>query len=214
MKNPSAKISLKAIIGAHSRDLFIKRRIWKKFYENLLKSRKDGKVNDDQISALFYQSHILENVLSEFEEDEVDKITPDFVLEEIEKASARELNARKKKVLEFWKKEASKVEEKVEKDWLERIQKIKRHLRISAVREANRKSIIYTSFLTPVVLGVMYGVYWACKKLGIDGFLTVIIPILSGGGGIVGLWKRFRGFLKNRMITHLYTKRLSEAQLE
>jgi hypothetical protein len=86
LKDPHAKPPIKSIIAAYSRDLFIKRRIWDRFYELLRQLKQEGSVDDENISTLFYHNYI-ESVLREFDESEVDKNTPEFVLGEIEKSA-------------------------------------------------------------------------------------------------------------------------------
>lgn len=82
LKNPTVikDIPLKSIIAVHSRKIFIDRKIWKQFYKNMKKLREKEMITDRDISMLFYD-HQIENVLSKIDEKEVDKITPEFILE-------------------------------------------------------------------------------------------------------------------------------------
>jgi hypothetical protein len=82
LKNPNTKLSLKSIIAAHSRELFINHHVWNRFYETLKKLKKSGQATDDQIATLFYRNYIEETLLT----INPDTITAEFVLEEIEKA--------------------------------------------------------------------------------------------------------------------------------
>jgi len=75
LKDPCMELPLKSIIAAYSRDLFIKRRIWDKFYEALQQLRQEKKVDDENISTLFYHGYI-EDILKDIDEQESDKITP------------------------------------------------------------------------------------------------------------------------------------------
>jgi hypothetical protein len=104
LKNPNAKPPLKSIIAAHSRDLFVNRRIWEKFYGVLQELKKSGKANDEGISTLFWHSYV-EDALKSIEETDSDKITPQFVLEEIEKAGKQ-----KEEDFEKTRKEIEKIE--------------------------------------------------------------------------------------------------------
>ena len=83
LNNPSTRLSLKAIIASHSRDLFIKRNVWNKFYEVLQNLKETGKTTEDKIATLFLHNYV-EDCLLSVESTEV--ITSDFVLDQIEKA--------------------------------------------------------------------------------------------------------------------------------
>lgn len=86
LKDPNANISLKLLIGAYSRELFIKRRIWEQFYSTLRALKSEDKIKDEDITMLFYNS-FLEDILIKFDESETSKITPEFIFEKVEEAS-------------------------------------------------------------------------------------------------------------------------------
>jgi len=221
LKDPSSKPPFKAIIAAYSRDLFIKRRVWDRFCEVLKQLRKDGKVNDESISTLFYHNYI-EDVLRELNETEVDSITPEFILEKVEEAAKfkekdieRKIKEKEKEFLQRLREEVSKKEQEKEAEWSERLQKIKSSLRESAEKKANRDSIIYASILIMFVVGVMYGFYLLCEKIGALEFLDIIFPLFIGsGGGIWVIWAKFRRWLKNKLSNRIYTQRLKEVKLD
>lgn len=220
LKDPSTRPPLKSIIAVHSRDLFIKRKVWDRFYEVLQQLRQEEKVKDENISMLFYHAYI-EDALKEFDETKVDEITPEFVLEKIEqvakfKEKEMERTIREKEA-EFFRKlreVVSEKEQEKEREWLEEIQKIKGNLRKSAERQANRDSTIYASVLTLLVLGVMYGIYLVFKKVGAFELLTLFIPIMLGGGGMLGLWTKLRAWLKRKLADRIYAQKLREAKLD
>lgn len=223
LKDPNTELSLKSIIAIYSRDLFIKRRIWDRFYEILKQLRQEGKLEDEAISTLFYHGFI-EDTLREFDEQEVKKITQDFVVEQIEKAAKfkeeiiegkiREREREKEKEFFTQLQEAvSRKEQEKEAEWLEKIQGIKTNLRSSAEIQGGNKSTIYASILTLVILACTYGIYLLCKRESLSEFLTLILPIAFGGGGGVGLWTKLKKILKNWLVNRLYNKKLSEAKL-
>jgi len=220
LKDPSIKLPLGTIIAVYSRDLFIKRRIWDRFYEVLQQLRQQGKVKDDNISMLFYHDHI-EDVLKELDEDEADKITPEFTLDVIEEASKlpeeevkRKVEEKEKEFLQHLRKKVSEKEQEKEREWLERLQKIKDGLRESAESKANRLSTISASVLTLLVLVVMYGLYLACKTVGALEFLTIVLPLIIGGSGILGVWAKFRRYLKSKLSSRIYIQKLKETKLD
>jgi len=104
LKNPNTKPPLKSIIAAHSRNLFVNRRVWDRFYGVLQELKESGKVKDEGISTLFWHNYV-EDALRSIEDSDVNKITPQFVLEEIEKAEKK-----KEQDFEETKKEIEKIE--------------------------------------------------------------------------------------------------------
>ncbi|GAJ20962.1 unnamed protein product, partial [marine sediment metagenome] len=52
LKKPEAKISLKSLIAVYSRGLFVKKRIWDRFYEILREMKMGGDITDKSISTL------------------------------------------------------------------------------------------------------------------------------------------------------------------
>jgi len=186
LKYPSTKPPIKSIIVTYSRDLFTKRRVWNRFYEILKQLKQAGEVDDENISMLFYHNYI-ESVLREIDESEVEKITPEFVLEEIEKSArvkeeveVRLIKEKEKEFLQRLSEEVSKKEQEKEKELLEKIETIKGNLRKSAERKANGDSITYASILILFVVGVMYGFYLLCKRIGALDFLFLSVVVEYG----------------------------------
>lgn len=216
LKNPNMEPPLKSIIAAYSRDFFIKRRIWDKFYEILKLLSREKKVNDTDISMLLYHDYIAD-VLMEFDEDESDKITPEFVLEEVEKAAkykeeqvSRIIEKKEKEFLMRLKKEVSKKE----RELLDKVQEIKSSLKKSTESKCRIFSNILAFLLTILILGTMYGIYLVSKKLGAIEFLALLIPFSLGGSGIVGLWKKFKRYIEKKLVNWIYTRKLREVKLD
>ncbi|MHA2243855.1 MAG: hypothetical protein ACXADY_02710, partial [Candidatus Hodarchaeales archaeon] len=163
LKNPRLNISLRSIITAYSRDLFVKKRIWGKFYDIVSDLKREGKIWDDHISTLFYHGYI-EDSLKRFDDNETGIITYEFVLDEIERANefkekeiAKRIEIKEKakekeyeekildkenefiKILET---EANKAAEKARreknKEWLKNIEKIKENISIKSNKDANK----------------------------------------------------------------------------
>ncbi|MEK6283250.1 MAG: hypothetical protein AABN95_23075 [Acidobacteriota bacterium] len=95
LKNPAAndKFSLDSIIANYSRNLFVDEAIWKQFYKNVAELRSEGSLKDTQVSILLFDRHIQE-VLSEYEPEEVREINPQRILEDIEKIRETKLEKR------------------------------------------------------------------------------------------------------------------------
>lgn len=229
LKNPDTRPPLKSIIAAHSRDLFVNRRVWNRFYQVLQELKRQGKIEDDDISTLFWHSYA-EDALSSFEETETDKITPQFVLKEIEKAEKLRAEATEKKIRaiekakeeememklkkkeqefsESLKRSISEAETRKEREWLGKIQRIKASLRESSRAEAVSRSIIYTFLLALATITVIVVAFF---MIPIE-ILNLIIAVV-GGGGLLGLLP-LRSKIRNWLSERTYRQKLEEAKLE
>lgn len=216
LKDPSAKISLTSMIAAYSRDLFIKRRVWERFYEALTGLKEQEEISDEDISGLFYHSYI-EDVLRQYDEADIYKITPEFVLKEIEQAAKlkeKEAEEREKEFIQRLHKEVSKMEQEKNKEWLQRLQEIKNNIRKAADKSSGKRSYTYASLVTLLLLGIMYGIYLGFREWGMPDVLHWLIPLLIGGGGISGIWSKLRKSFKSKLSNSFYLKKLKEAGLE
>lgn len=108
LKNPSINPSLSSII-AISGEKFINRAVWDKFYDILMKLKYENIVDDNTISILLYKTQIVED-LSYYEEEEVEKITPNIVMSELQT-----INKIKKDIREEILKDI-KSQQKIERD--------------------------------------------------------------------------------------------------
>ena len=234
LKDPSIKLPLKAIIAAHSRGLFIKRRIWDKFYDALQQLKKEGKADDEKISNLFYHGYI-EDVLREFEEPEADKITPEFALEEIEKAAQYKEELRKRKIKELEKAKDEEIERKIkqqegefiqrlkktvsnrelekETEWLGRIEEIKKKIRNRAEKSTKRVFFWKKTFFVAIIT-ILFAV--CLIKYGWDVFdipriiFMLILAIIGGAGiSIKRLWQKG----EEKCYTKIYNKKIKELGL-
>ncbi|MBE3116204.1 hypothetical protein IMZ68_03290, partial [Candidatus Bathyarchaeota archaeon] len=222
LKNPRAKLPLKTIVAAYSRDLFIDRRLWERFNEVLRQLYRNGEVREDNISMLFYHGFI-EDTLREFDETEADQITPEFVLKEIEKATRvkeeeeAKLSERiQEQERQYFRQlqEAALDKEKAEQKWLEKIQQIKNALRESALRRSNLLSVVYASVLSALILVGSYILYWLFNRLRIHEYAAIILPLLFGSGGILGVFGKVRFSLRNLFFDRIYRQKLKEAKLD
>jgi hypothetical protein len=84
IKKPTAHVTLNSIISMFSRNMFIKHSVWENFYSIINTLKGDGKIDDNQIVNLFYRNYV-EFVLIRINEND-NVITPDFILDEIEKS--------------------------------------------------------------------------------------------------------------------------------
>jgi len=181
LKDPSAKISVKSIIAGYSKDLFIKRNIWERFYDVLHRLREKDNITDEKISSLFYHGYIKGSLMS-LDDSDINRITEDFVIEELEKANKFKEEEMKKKLSEIEKTLEMNYEEKIkekESEFLvgldeklvetrvivenETIQRIKDKIKEKSIKHAKRlvkilKIVLLLFLIVSLTLTVLYSV--------------------------------------------------------
>jgi len=224
LKNPKLQIPLKLIISSYSRELFVKKSVWNRFYYVLSQVKQDGKATDDQISNLFYQGYI-EKVLLGYDEADVTDISEEFVLEKIEDAAKRKEEITKNKLREAEERKnkeftslliqkTNEARQEEEQKWLEKIQRIKNE----KLGEADRKAgcrIIIIKFLVAIVIGtpLLY-----CLVIKNYELYTIVVGILTLFALIIVLvfdpinikWKKLRDKYTNK----IYLKEIQKAGLK
>ena len=217
LKYPKSRLSLNAIIGVHSRDLFIKRRIWEKFYDVLTELKQKAQVTDQQISTLFYHNYI-EDVLKQFDENQVQAVNPAFVLDKIEDAAKlpekdleRRITEKEHEFLEQLNEERSKSEAEVEaaeKRWLGKLQNVKDKIGDEAENSAKWLSRFCSGVITIVISLVVYAIYLQA------GILAFSVFSFLGGTGIIGIWVKLNNIVRIRLSPHIYERRIRVLGLE
>ncbi len=236
LKNPTAEVSLKAIIAAYSRELFIKRRIWDKFYDVLYQLRQEEKTDDDKISMLFYHRYI-EDILRKFDEADSDQITSEFVLGKIEEAARlpekdikkkleylekikaeeirKEVVKKEKEFLKCIKFEVSKKEQEKDKEWSEEIREIKKKARRGAEGSAGNimfilRSLITVLFSIPCIFYIVKGKWEIFLRVqGAVSIIAFLLIFIFGISDIKGLWKHF----EEKLADTIYNKKVKDLGL-
>jgi tellurite resistance protein len=244
LKNPSTELSLKAIIASHSRDLFVKRNVWNKFYEVLQNLKQTGKTTEDKIATLFLNNYIEDCLLSI---DNPDDITPELGLDLIEKAKKKqeadfgkleqeidklqklgdekeEELAIKKAELERSKEELKKEKEfaqtliqnaaetaraETNKEWLQKVKKIKTEIGNKAERTASLISNVIRASAILVYLSVLTYAYFSGVPLTVLSFIISAV----GFGGLFGIWK-VAGRARPLLFNYVYKRMLSTSKLK
>ncbi len=228
LKNPNLKLSLKSIIITYSRDIAIKRRIWEKFYDNLYQLRKSGKINDDDISMLFYHNYI-ETILTKYDESDLDQISEDFVLDTIENAAKAKEKLNKVEL----EKEIKEIEKKKEKEFFEKLKEEKKEIETAKKiewqtkiddlqkqyrKESDKIAKNIVSFIR-LILGVILTIPLIyLGSVGNWNDFLLIIGILDACVIILGLiigpatkyWKK----IKTKISDHFFNKRIISSKLE
>lgn len=217
LRNPSSRLPIKSIVAAHSRSLFVQRRVWERFYDILKSLRQQEKVQDEHISMLFYHGYI-ESVLSKFGDGEADKITEEFALETIEKAAkfreeetTKLMKEQEKQFVKQLKEAVSKKEIQEEREWLNTIQDSKASIRTHA-EESIRKRLIGVK---SAILAGLCIPFMICFVSGDWNRLWQIISIVTLCLGFLQfLAPRLWDGMRERWLHSLYTRRLKEAKLD
>ncbi len=217
LKNPAIEAPLRMLIAAYSRDLFVKRRVWNRFYEVLKTVRREGKASDDRIAGIFYRNYI-EDVLLGLDETDVGQITEDFVLQQIEKAAQQRDDAEVEKFREQETDFLTRLDATVDevaaagvKNWTEQLEQIRRSLRASVSKVARRVAALVACLGTLLAAGGAVAVYVIADKHEWIEPLQYAIPFVVGGGSIFALWRWLFGFANERYGRRRYYKRLREA---
>lgn len=220
LKNPSVvkDTPLKSIIAVHSREMFIDRKIWRRFCETITKLKEDASINDKDVSMLFYNHHI-EEALKSYDDSQIDEITPDFILGEVQTVN-KLIDAETKKKLqeqrEIFEKELTQKQLEKEKKFDTRLSEIKGKIKARAVKNAKRWAI--TAAYMPIVIFVVIFIYfvlvkgWMTTSYIFGGIASVLI-ILSFMGikvNVLNIRKR----LQDKTFQKIYRKELSELALE
>jgi hypothetical protein len=120
LKNPSINIPLESLIANCCRDCFINKHLWERFLNNVDDLKRSELLKSDDFSALIYYG-LAENILRKYnDERDVDKLTPEQTLIEInrELETFQTDSVKSKSLIEDLKKEKEKNIRKFIEDYL------------------------------------------------------------------------------------------------
>lgn len=227
LKNPTAKIPLKSVIAAHSKERFINQTVWDRFYAVLKDLSKAGKVEDEDVSTLFYNNYI-EDALSDLSDIETERITEEFVLDHIEKAAkikeeeVEELVRKHKETIkekesEFLRQlheDRSKTEYEKDREWIGKITESKESIYNNVNRSVN-SNILKIKIAIAVLFGIPLII---CLAKGDWAALLNVWKIVSIGFVILGVAQffipRLWEILQEKWTERSYKKRVKEAKLD
>lgn len=170
LKNPKADISLLSVISAHSKGIFTKWRIWDKFFQEIQKLKAEGRVREDQITTLFYHNYI-DGELRSLEEEDSDRITPEYIINKIENAQ--------KFVKEEKEKEIIAIKEEQEADFKLKLINVKKNYENSVNGIfLSIKICIILLLIVVIPLYYLYSGKWAILQNNY-GLLTALIAAVG-----------------------------------
>ncbi len=113
LRNPTKgrDLPLKSVIAAHSKNLFVDRDVWERFRKTVEKMKLSGEIENKDISLLFYNNRIKEDLLDVRETDDVNEVFIQSNLEKFKRTDKLQEKAGKAKLLkEFDKRIGNKIQ--------------------------------------------------------------------------------------------------------
>ncbi len=193
LKNPNIDLPLKSIIATHTKNLFVKRPVWDKFYHELKKAEQSGKITDDQVSLLFYDRDTSLQ-LKKFDDSDVSNIDQQFILNGVEAAEKKvktKIEEEKNKLREEFIKKLKQTEEDQRKaiettnlDLENKLGSVRSMVHSEAETAA---SVILIVALVVVFVLIVYGIYWIVGIKKVVQMNTFLNLIAVTGFSVVGL---------------------------
>ncbi len=207
IKDTSIEIPISTIMASHSRDLFINRKVWEKFYLTLQQLYKDEKINLDSVATLFYRNYI-EDSLQSYDEFSINEIDDKLVMDKIEEAEKKideEKGILEKNVFDLARNLIKKEDEKKEDIEKFSIQILKIRSNIKKISKRKSSKYYYLIYMIIVIIGCILSYYihllfpkmWQFY-LGQVGVLLLVIPGVSKG------LKHFK--VKNKLDIYFHAK--------
>jgi len=227
LKNPTVKIPLRSVIAAHSKEKFINQTVWDRFYAVLKDLGQAGKVEDEDVSTLFYNNYI-EDALRDLNDIEIERITEEFVLDHIEKAAKikkeeveelvrkhkETIKKKESKFLRQLHEDHSKTEYEKDREWIGKITESKESIYDNVNRSVKSnilkiKIAIAILFAIPLIICLAKGDWVAL--LNVWKIVSIAFVIL----GVVQFFiPRLWEILQGKWTERSYKKRVREAKLD
>lgn len=184
LKDPESfkDLPLNAVISANSKELFIDKRVWERFYENLKNLKISKKIDDSDISLLFYDDYFKNKLLNfnEFDKELSDEV---FILEGIEEAKKRLSEDTKRKIEQERKKYELEISEKDLK--IQEQNRKEENIKTILDKDSNRNAtiltnLIFISIIVAMSLLVSFSIFFLIRNI-------FLIPIIGLVVGLIGL---------------------------
>jgi len=220
LKNPKSTLPMKSIIAAHSRELFINRRVWNRFYEILVRLKKQGKIDDENISMLFYQGYI-QDTLNQFDEGQAEQITEELALSEIEKSAKvkekevkESLKEKEKEFLLLLEESVDKTEKRKDVEWLSKLDVIRSNIKENTVKSVKKRTL-GIRLLGAVLLCIPLVILLVTQNWQAFQNYTGIIAVLSFVVALVySIVKVWWLKLETHWINKMFLRRMKEAGIQ
>lgn len=184
LKDPESlkDLPLNAVISANSKDLFIDKRVWGRFYENLKNLKLSKKIDDTDISLLFYDDYF-KNELLNFNQLDQEPSNEDFILDEIEEAKKRLSEENKSKIEQEGKKYELEISQK---DFeIQKQNNKEENIKTVLNKNSNRSAIVITNlFFILLILIMLLIVFFSTISILKN---IILIPIIGYFIALVGL---------------------------
>ena len=223
LKDPESfkDLPLNAVISANSKELFIDKRVWERFYENLKNLKISEKIDDSDISLLFYDDYFENKLLnfSEFDKELSDEI---FILEGIEEAKKRFSEETKRKIEQ----EGKIYELEISEKDLE-IQKQNRkeeNIKATLYKGINRiaavlTNLIFISIIIVMLLIAFFSTIFVMKNIILIPIICYIFALIGLIFAVLNFFKininifKIKNNIRNKIQENLYNKNLKKFDL-
>ncbi len=209
LRSPGANPPLKSIVAAHSKNLFVDRRVWERFLEVVQSLREQGEVHDDDLADLLYRDYIAV-VLMDIDVAQVQRVDKQFVLEEVDKARRARLQQRETDI------EALKTEQQeklrafgkgIEAAWRGRIQGELDDVETRSARTAAGYVVWACVGGTILYIALVAGVSYVALAAGVPEWGTAVsiaATLLAPGSVVFWLWLKGRRTIAGRIADRLF----------
>jgi len=223
LKNPNLirEIPLDSIIAMHSRHLFIDKDVWRRFLETVQELRKNGNIDEKDVSILLYDTNIQE-VLRNYGPEDAGKVDPVFVLQSIESIKRSLDNARKQELERqqaAFEQKLSQAEQEMNDRLFSALASIKQEIKTEA--EAAAKYLHSAFMIAAVILLIVLSVKtipvllrnWAAIE-PVAWLVSIVLPIM-----LILLGYKFDPFqlkerFRNWLFNSIYQRKLQKSKLE
>lgn len=219
LRSPSASPLLRAIVAAHSKNLFVDRRVWARFLEVVQSLKEQGEVHDEDLADLLYRDYV-STVLVDIDANNVNQVNEQFILQEVEKARQARLRRRAKDIEaleEEHKVKLRAVGEGIEAAWIQRIQGELEGIEIDCTRRASRLAFGLSTLATAAYAAVVSVLSCLISKAPMVPWangLAFAAAFAAPGSLIVLLWKSGRRWLGKHVFDYLYAHNRERSRLE
>jgi len=219
LRSPNGNPPLKSIVAAHSRNLFVDRRVWHRFLEVMQELREREEIQDEDLANLLYRDYIA-NVLIDIDARNVDKVSKQLILEEAmrarearEQERASDIEALRAEHNE----ELRVVGQGVEAAWTAKVERELADVEEAKNRMAGIVSCVLSSVCTVAYVAVVVILFCLVLRTPLEPWVNAVAltaAFTAPSSLLFGLWKHVRPWLHRRLGQWLYSKSHERMRLE
>jgi len=210
---------LKSIVAAHSKNLFVDRRVWERFLEVMQELRQQGEVHDEDLANLLYRDYV-STVLIDVEASDVAKVNKQFILQEV--AKAWEARERERALdLETLKEEQAErlraFAEGMEATWKAKIEKGLADIEERCRRRASLVAVLLCALCTGAYIVVVALLFLLVLSEPFKPWVSAVAlaaAFLAPSSIVAALWRFLRPWMRRNLARRLYARNSERVRLE